>query len=524
MTLLLWASAFVAIRHLGGTTSPPARSRSGGCSSARSCLGAVALSRGSAPAHAAASGSRSWRSACCGSASTTSPSTPASSTSTPARGDADPGLPGAGRAAGGDVPPRAVHAASSALGLALAFGGVALIGAVAAPARPTATSLGRGAVPARGGRLLRSAWCCRSRWSPRLPALHVTWLACTVGAVVCLPFAGQLVDDTRDASGVRHLVGRLPRLFPTAIAFTTYAFALRHMTASSLGVTTYLVPPMTILMGWLFLGETPPGMAYVGGVLALVGVAVARRKPRRREDCRGAEAAQPESRGCHAAAVNIVADVLVGLVAALHLYFLVLEMFLWTTPTGRGSSALDAGLRRGVQGAGGQPGPLQRLPGRRPRLGPGLRPDRREGLLPGLRGRRRGLRRRHRQQADPVVQAVPAALGAGGGRAQLTPRPEPRQAGRGAARSRPGDLPSRQVSASSRTCWSSITPVGELVRLRPLSAYPRRRETARDGALPELARTRPPRPRRGGRRRGRARRCASAVASPRPRTSGASHE
>jgi drug/metabolite transporter (DMT)-like permease len=33
----------------------------------------------------------------------------------------------------------------------------------------------------------------------------------------------------------------------------------------------------------LFLGETPPGMAYVGGALALVGVAVARRKPRARK-------------------------------------------------------------------------------------------------------------------------------------------------------------------------------------------------------------------------------------------------
>jgi drug/metabolite transporter (DMT)-like permease len=35
-------------------------------------------------------------------------------------------------------------------------------------------------------------------------------------------------------------------------------------------------------MGWVFLSETPPAMAYVGGVLALVGVAVARRKPRTR--------------------------------------------------------------------------------------------------------------------------------------------------------------------------------------------------------------------------------------------------
>jgi drug/metabolite transporter (DMT)-like permease len=36
-------------------------------------------------------------------------------------------------------------------------------------------------------------------------------------------------------------------------------------------------------MAWLFLGEVPPAMAFVGGVLTLVGVAVARRKPRAAE-------------------------------------------------------------------------------------------------------------------------------------------------------------------------------------------------------------------------------------------------
>ena len=40
--------------------------------------------------------------------------------------------------------------------------------------------------------------------------------------------------------------------------------------------------------------------------------------------------------------MNVVADVLVGLVAALHLLFLVLEMFLWTTPTGRRVFGTDA--------------------------------------------------------------------------------------------------------------------------------------------------------------------------------------
>ena len=37
----------------------------------------------------------------------------------------------------------------------------------------------------------------------------------------------------------------------------------------------------------------------------------------------------------HAPRMDVVAYVLVGLVAALHLYFLVLEMFLWTKPLGR---------------------------------------------------------------------------------------------------------------------------------------------------------------------------------------------
>jgi len=42
--------------------------------------------------------------------------------------------------------------------------------------------------------------------------------------------------------------------------------------------------------------------------------------------------------------VSVVADVLVGLVAALHLGFLVLEMFLWTSPTGRKVFGLEPGF------------------------------------------------------------------------------------------------------------------------------------------------------------------------------------
>jgi drug/metabolite transporter (DMT)-like permease len=114
----------------------------------------------------------------------------------------------------------------------------------------------------------------------RLSGIQVTWVACTVGALACLPFAGSLARDTAAASASEIAWVVYLGLFPTAIAFSTYAFALSSMSAGNLSVTTYLVPPITVLMSWVLLSEVPPTLAYVGGALCLVGVALARRRPR----------------------------------------------------------------------------------------------------------------------------------------------------------------------------------------------------------------------------------------------------
>ncbi|GAB2558356.1 DMT family transporter [Kribbella endophytica] len=112
----------------------------------------------------------------------------------------------------------------------------------------------------------------------RLPAAQVTWIACTIGAVVCLPFAPGLLDELRTASaGTIWWVVYLGA-FPTALGFTTWAFALRRSTAGRMGVTVYAVPVVAIGLGWLFLAETPAGLAIAGGALCLVGVAISRRK------------------------------------------------------------------------------------------------------------------------------------------------------------------------------------------------------------------------------------------------------
>jgi drug/metabolite transporter (DMT)-like permease len=112
----------------------------------------------------------------------------------------------------------------------------------------------------------------------RLPALQVTFLACTLGALACLPFAGQLRHNLDGASGSSVAGVVYLGLVPTAIAFGTWAYALSRMDAGRLGVTTYLVSPLTILIAWPILGETPPALALVGGLLALGGVALTRRR------------------------------------------------------------------------------------------------------------------------------------------------------------------------------------------------------------------------------------------------------
>jgi drug/metabolite transporter (DMT)-like permease len=42
-------------------------------------------------------------------------------------------------------------------------------------------------------------------------------------------------------------------------------------------VTTYLVPPLTIALAWVFLGEIPPPVAIAGGLVCLMGVGLSRR-------------------------------------------------------------------------------------------------------------------------------------------------------------------------------------------------------------------------------------------------------
>ena len=101
-----------------------------------------------------------------------------------------------------------------------------------------------------------------------------------IGTVTCLPFSWQLVTEAADAPLSSTLSLVYLGVFPTALAFTTWAYALARTTAGKMGVTTYTVPALVVLMSWAALDEVPGALTIVGGVLCLAGVAVTRSRPR----------------------------------------------------------------------------------------------------------------------------------------------------------------------------------------------------------------------------------------------------
>jgi drug/metabolite transporter (DMT)-like permease len=158
-------------------------------------------------------------------------------------------------------------------GLVIAFAGIAIIA--------VATSTGRrdtlGVLFALGAAILYAAGVLLQKQALRnVDPLTATWLGCVAGTAVCLPFAPALAHEIttaplRTTAGIVYL-----GLFPTAVAFATWSYALAHTSAGRLSSSSYLVPGLAVLMSWLLLAETPTPLGLAGGALCLIGVTVAR--------------------------------------------------------------------------------------------------------------------------------------------------------------------------------------------------------------------------------------------------------
>lgn len=167
------------------------------------------------------------------------------------------------------------------IGAPIAFGGVVLIGMTSrtdAGVDVTGLLLALlAAVMYAGCTLLQ-----KRLLSGGVDSTTLTWLGATAGTIALLPWTGNLVGALQTAPLDATLWVVYLGVFPTAIAFTTWAYVLQRSTAGQTSATTYVVPAIAILMSWIILDEVPTPLMLLGGALCLLGVLVTRSRWRRR--------------------------------------------------------------------------------------------------------------------------------------------------------------------------------------------------------------------------------------------------
>lgn len=107
-----------------------------------------------------------------------------------------------------------------------------------------------------------------ARYRPIEVAAFATW----AGTVPMLAFAPGVVADVAAASPAPLLATLYIGVFPSAVAYTIFAFALSRAPVTLVTAALYLVPVFSLLASWLLVSEVPGLLTALGGSVAIGGV------------------------------------------------------------------------------------------------------------------------------------------------------------------------------------------------------------------------------------------------------------
>ncbi len=105
-------------------------------------------------------------------------------------------------------------------------------------------------------------------------SLNFTAYAMWAGTLFALVFLPGLASEVQTAPLDATLALVYLGIFPTAIAYVTYAYVFTQLSASRGVSFLYLVGPTAFLIAWIWLGEVPSLLSFVGAGIVLVGVVI----------------------------------------------------------------------------------------------------------------------------------------------------------------------------------------------------------------------------------------------------------
>lgn len=105
----------------------------------------------------------------------------------------------------------------------------------------------------------------------RYGPVELVCLSIISGAIAQIVFLPELIHELPVAS--MRSIGAVIYLgiFPAAIAYLSFSIALKHLPIVRVTPMLFAMPFLTLLLGWLVLGETLNMWGFIGGIITLIG-------------------------------------------------------------------------------------------------------------------------------------------------------------------------------------------------------------------------------------------------------------
>jgi drug/metabolite transporter (DMT)-like permease len=113
----------------------------------------------------------------------------------------------------------------------------------------------------------------------RYSGLEVTAYATWAATLLLAPAIPTLVHALPHAGAGATLAAVFLGLGPSALGFVSWGYAVARLPVTVATGSLYLAPPIAVLVGYVWLGETPRLVELLGGAVAIAGVAIANSRP-----------------------------------------------------------------------------------------------------------------------------------------------------------------------------------------------------------------------------------------------------